>query len=186
MNAAFLLVTTAWLAGADADKPAPPAAHHPPAPAACSTYCDPCCEKEGLLQRFCNLFKRKDCCDPCCTPCPKPCPPPCPKPCPPPCKVTCTTTCDDCCEEGFLKKLLNRFRCRKCDDCCNPCCTAPPHHPKAEPIPPPKDGGKPMPKGGDKPGTGKPDGGEVQSIPQPVNPPALEVAPRSNYAPNPF
>jgi hypothetical protein len=55
---------------------------------------------------------------------------------------------------------------------------------KGEPIPPPKDGGKPLPKGGEKPGVEKPKDGEVQHIPQPVNPPALEVAPRST--PNPF
>jgi hypothetical protein len=43
------------------------------------------------------------------------------------------------------------------------------------------DGTKP---GVDKPNVDKPQGGEVRSTPQPVNTPALEVAPRS--APNPF
>jgi hypothetical protein len=112
---------------------------------------------------------------------------------------------------------MNRCRRSSCDDCCNVCttpcysapcaapgCGTPHHHPhpghphhggKAEPIPAPKDGGKPLPKGDgtkpgvdkpnvDKPSAGKPQGGDVRGTPQPVNTPALEVAPRS--APNPF
>ncbi len=78
MNAAFLLVTTAWIAGADAPPPAapPPAAapvysvgHGGCAGGGCGTCggcttcggCDSCCESEGLLSKLKGLFHRNDC-----------------------------------------------------------------------------------------------------------------------------
>ena len=73
MNAAFLLLTTAWLAGADAPAGTAPA---PAAPTAgycgggcgscCNTCCDCCCEKESCLQKLMKRFHHKDCCDCCC------------------------------------------------------------------------------------------------------------------------
>lgn len=130
MNAAFLLVTAAWLAGADADA-APPAAA-PAAAAAtggsCCGDCAPCCESErrGLLARLRDRF-RKDCCDDCCPKCePAKC---CePKPC---CKPACEKKCDACdcgCERrGLLTRLRDRFR---KNDCCDDCCPAPKCEPK--------------------------------------------------------
>jgi hypothetical protein len=76
VNAAFLLVTSAWLAGQAAPpppaQPAYPPAHAHPAPAAptassacCDTGCDSCCEG-GLLARLRGWFRRRDdCCDTC-------------------------------------------------------------------------------------------------------------------------
>ena len=73
MNA-LLLVTSAWLAGAD---PAPPPASPAPAPAAASAWggnscnscgggCNSCCEDEGWWSRLRNRFHRHDeCCDTC-------------------------------------------------------------------------------------------------------------------------
>jgi hypothetical protein len=122
VNAAFLLVTTAWLAGADAAPPAAaPAAPAAPAvaPAApCSSCangscgstcssgcCNTCCEKEHFLKRLMGHFHHKDeCCDTC---------------------NTCNTcdTCDSGCggHGGFLKGLLSKFHHK--DECCDTCNT---------------------------------------------------------------
>src|SRR5262249_3841154 len=65
VNAAFLLVTTAWIAGADTAAPAAPTTP-PPAAAAvhsvgtggcascggCTTGCDTCCEHESLFSKL--------------------------------------------------------------------------------------------------------------------------------------
>lgn len=136
MNAAFLLVTTAWLAGADAPvaKPAPAPAPAV-APAACGASCGSCCndcgscceDKPGLFARLCARFKKNDCCDSCCapTPCCKPttcCAPA------PVCKPACcpAPTCNDCCEkEGFFKRLCGKFKKNDCCDSCAPTCCAP-------------------------------------------------------------
>ena len=75
MNAAFLLVTTAWLAGADAPAAAPVAAPAPAATSACcgSTCgdCGTCCEeKPGLFARSVRplqegrLLRQPCCADP--------------------------------------------------------------------------------------------------------------------------
>jgi hypothetical protein len=109
VNAAFLLVTTAWFAG---DVPAP-------APNACcgTTSCESC-EKSGptLLERLRACFHHKkeaDCCDAC--PAPK-CPAPAPK-----CEPKCVTTCDPCAE----KKSHPWFKKKSDCDTCAPATCAP-------------------------------------------------------------
>lgn len=81
MNAAFLLMTTTWLAGADpapaAAAPAAPVASAPAGGACCGgncgggccdSCCDTCCEKQGCLQKLMSRFHHKSCCD-CCDSC---------------------------------------------------------------------------------------------------------------------
>ncbi len=132
MNAAFLLLTSAWLAGAD-PVAAPVIA---PAPGACCggacgccDTCDPCCcEKESCWARFCRRFRHHDCCDSCETKCcePKCCAPKCcePKCCAPKCcEPKC---CEPCCEkESWWTRFCNRCRhhdcCNTCDTCCDTC-----------------------------------------------------------------
>lgn len=139
MNAAFLLVTTAWLAGADAAPAAAPPA--PAAPAAgpaviapiapggscqgagcntcggdCGSCCDSCCDsgcgKQGLLSRLRGLCHRNKC-DDCCDTCQPACAP----------VATCNTcnTCNTCdtCDSGCGRK--HRFHRNKGNDCCNTC-----------------------------------------------------------------
>ena len=146
MNAAFLLVTSAWLAG---QAPPPPARPAPPPPpptavassACCDTGCDSGCGGHGLFARLRELFHRHDCCEDTCHPAP---PPP-----PPPVKHDC---CDDC---GCRPRLLDRLRALfHHDDCCDTCGTAGPHGagapgPAPEPIRAPKSAEPPkeMPKG---------------------------------------
>lgn len=149
MNAAFLLVATSWLAGAD---PAPAAGHVAPvasgAPVAsssccgggcnaccdtCNTCCDSCCHEScfsrwaGKLRGLCH----RDCCDSCCDSC-----------------STCNTcysscnscntcnTCNDCCDSGCGHRWFHRCKshdccdscsgscnaCTSCNDCCDSCC----------------------------------------------------------------
>ena len=142
MNAAFLLVTTAWFAGAD-PAPATPATPHAGAVAStpvggccggagCADSCgccDCCCSKPGLLQR---LFARRcnscDCCNTCCDSC----------------ATTNCCGCDSCCDccgkPGFFHRLRARHNCC-CNSCCDSCCgdgcgshVAPAPMPGAEPI----------------------------------------------------
>jgi len=167
VNAAFLLVTTAWLAGADAAaKPATPQAPPatPQAPSAapyaapggytgCCGGCDSCgdeCCHGGLLSRLRGMF-HKDCCDTCST-----------------CNTsntcnTCTTTtttcgsCDTCCESkwskfrGWFRKGHDCDTCDSCNSCGGGVIAAPAPSaavPKGEPIPAPKGSEPPkeMPK----------------------------------------
>jgi hypothetical protein len=130
VNAAFIMLTSAWLAGAD---PAPPAAPPVPVPAApavvatgngcggCGDACaDACCEghhRKKLLAGLGGKLKGRkhhgDCCEaapaPCCAPAPKPvccAPAPAPKPvccAPAPAPAPCG---NECCEEHHRKKLL--------------------------------------------------------------------------------
>ncbi|MBY0523896.1 MAG: hypothetical protein K2R98_10890 [Gemmataceae bacterium] len=173
MHAAFLLMTSALLTGAD-PVPAAPLAPVPvvaPGGACCGgncgsgcDTCNTCCEKESFLKKCFKKFHKNDCCEPlCCEPAPCCQPAPCcdtgckkhkhhKKEC---CQPTCDT-CDSCCEkESFLKKCFKKFHkkdcCDTCCDTCNSCgTTIMPAAPaiKAEPIAPPKDGGKKMPEGG--------------------------------------
>ena len=113
MNAAFLLLTTAWLAGADDAKPAAaaPAAPKPIAAAPIATSgccgtaapcggCNDCCEKEGFFSKLKGKFHHDDCC----------CETKCAPTCAPTCAPKCAPTCNDCCEkEGFLSKLKGRL-----------------------------------------------------------------------------
>ena len=105
MNAAFLLLTTAWVAGADA-KPAPA-----PAVASTSTCAADCCDKPSLLDKLRAKFQRNDCCE-----APK-----------------CEKKADPCdpCKESILDKL--RAKLHK-NDCCDTCdSAAPAAAPKAAP-----------------------------------------------------
>jgi hypothetical protein len=183
VNAAFLLVTTAWIAGADTAAPAAPTTP-PPAAAApvhsvgtggcascggcTSCGCDTGCEHESLFSKLKARFHRGDCgCD------------------------TGCSTCDTCGGHsggGLREKLRGLFH--RGDDCgCNTGCgtcagcggvisTAPGTiMPKAEPIGPPKEDLKKLPAGdGKKPGS-------VQLIPQPISVPQLQVAPTSGKSP---
>ncbi len=145
VNAAFLMLTSAWLAGAD---PAPPAAQAAPAApavvatgnscggcgATCGDSCgDPCCENGrrkllgGLFGRLKGRFHRaNDCCEETCAPASNPCPAPCP-PKPVCCQAAPTTSCDPCadpCSDGGRKKLLGglagklRSKFHRGGDCC--------------------------------------------------------------------
>jgi len=118
VNAAFLLVTTAWFAGDTAAAM--------PAPAAsaccgttCATSCDACdCGGHKLLGKLRGMFKRNDCCDTC--PAPK-CHAPAPK-----CAPTCAPAhCDSCGSSG--PKLLERLRGHFHHDkgCCDGGCSTP-------------------------------------------------------------
>ena len=112
MNAAFMLVTTACLAGADSAPPAAPAAPAPAATSACcGNACDSCCE-EGCLKRLLNRFRHSSCgCDTCggsqttCAPAHQPA-----------CTTSCATSCDSCGEHG-LRSLFSRFH-SSSSDCC--------------------------------------------------------------------
>ncbi len=165
VNAALFMLTSAWMAGADAA----PAAPAPGAPAVVSTgsacggpaCCDTGCGKVSLFSRLCGR-RAKDCCD-ACPPPPPPCkharkPAPCGKPapvckpvCPPPppcCKPA--PVCHDVCDSGCGRVgLWSRIKGRHARDCCDACGPAPcgaPGHPEV--IPPPKDKGKDKGKGG--------------------------------------
>jgi|GEM_PF-3557960 hypothetical protein len=150
VNAAFLLVTTAWFAGAD---PAPAtSAAHPGAVAsapvaggccggaACTDNCGccDCCCKPSLWQRLrarrcCNCC---ECCDTCAT---TNC---CTSSCGSHVSCDCGSCCEPCCcKPSFLQRLRARRCC--CDSCCDSCCgngcgsgaAAPPAAmPSAEPI----------------------------------------------------
>lgn len=155
MNAAFLLLTSAWMAGAD-PAPATPAAPAVVAGQSCcgTSCCDDGCGRKlfngALRARLAGLF-HKDCCDPCAPACPAPCAPvckpvcppacppaPCCKPAPvccpkpvccqpaPVCKPACDPCADSCCGRT---KLLDRLRGLFHKDCCggcDPCCGAAP------------------------------------------------------------
>lgn len=113
MNAAFLLVTTAWFAGqAPAAAPAPA-----PAPnACCASSCNTCdsCEKPRFCDRLKAMFRKKDdCCAPTCA-APTCAAPTCAAP-------TCATTCDTgCCEKQKHKLFQRKESCNECDPCAKP------------------------------------------------------------------
>jgi hypothetical protein len=176
VNAAFLLVTTAWLAGADAA----PAAAAPEKPAAttlsCTGGCGACCDThEGLWTKLKGRLHRGD---ECCNPCPKPACAPAPAPkcnpcdtcpkescfskikgmfhrggncnaCAPAHKPSCGA-CSSCCEETHASKLRGKLHgmFHRGGECCASECGTAPAHP-GEPIKAPKDGepGKKLPSG---------------------------------------
>lgn len=100
MNAAFLLVTTAWLAGADPAQPAPQAA--PAAtPAPVGAYAAPGAYAHGAYgggYGGCGAG----------------------------CSGGCDTCCDSCCDEcgkgGLFGKLKGMFSRKSCCDTCESCC----------------------------------------------------------------
>ncbi|AMV27655.1 hypothetical protein VT84_24860 [Gemmata sp. SH-PL17] len=163
MTAAFLLMSSAALAGADpVAQPAPAT----PAPvvvsgAGCSNCgtpaCDPCASgKVGLLDKLKARFPKKS--HDCCTPAPAPCDP-------------CAGA-----KPNLLDKLKARWSSKKSHDCCTPACD-PCGAAPAAPVTPPTTGGttppKEMPKGTTPPketpkATTPPKGGV--SIPLPLPP----------------
>jgi hypothetical protein len=169
VNAAYLMLTTAWLAGADPAPVAPvPAAPVVAAPigGGCGGGCggcatDACCEKESKFAKFKAKFhKHSDCgceqsCAPaptCCAPKPVCCPAPKPVCCPAPAPTCCHAAPVSCgCEEQRVKlwdKLKAKFHKHNdcgCESSCNSCGGAPTGAP-AEAIPTkPSTGGAPMP-----------------------------------------
>jgi len=123
VNAAFLLVTTAWLAGVD--QPAATVVQADP-PAATSSCCGGGCGggcSHGFLERFRGLFHR-DCCESsyktscaheCKTSCAHECKPKCVNECKPACEKT---SCCDSCRPRLLDRLHDLFH----RDCCNSGC----------------------------------------------------------------
>ncbi len=123
MNAAFLLVTTAWLAGAD--QPAAPAATADP-PAATASCCGGGCGGgcgHGFLDRLRGLFQHGDCCETSCkTSCAKECKPACPTKCVKECKPVCEKSCCDSCRPRLFEKLRGLFHRDCCDSGCKGSC----------------------------------------------------------------
>jgi hypothetical protein len=197
VNAAFLLVTTAWLTGADpvpvqaapAMKPAPAAAAPgamaaPAAPMVagpgcgdCGSGASECCESAGhrFRERFKGLFACHKSCGSCetCAPAPKPCcaPAPAPKPC---CEAPAPT-----CHEGCGQRLRGLFHRKSCCETvatcggCDGCGAAPmvAPAPRPEPIPAPGTPAKKMPN------TKTTQNFAPESVPVPDSTPALETAP---------
>ena len=195
MNAAFLLVTTAWLAGADPAPPAPlpatpaPAATAPaPAPAASCGTCGSCSESEGLLAKL-RARLHKDTCDTC-APAPKYAPAPCFTPAPK-CDVCegpslldrikakmhkdecgCQGSCGSACDApSLLDRLKARFHKDDCGCGCAAAVVPPPAKP-AEPLKMPKEGepGKKLPEGTDKKISAAPAPNALDLTPAPGNP----------------
>lgn len=181
MNAAFLLVTTAWMAGDTAAAAPAPAAADCGACSSCAT--DACgCQGHKLLGKLQGVFKRKDSCGSCDT-CSAP---KCHTPrihrehkCAPACD-----TCDNCGRGGpkLLEKLRGAFHHDRgcgCDNgcgagCADGACGGSTVMPRAgEPIPTPP---KKMPNKGKRVQT------ETAPIDAPVSP-TLEVAPNASQVP---
>jgi hypothetical protein len=151
VNAAFLLVTSAWLAGQAAPAPAPAKPMPPPVYAApgatagsgcCNTAsCDSCgesCGGGGLFARLRARFCRHDdCCDTCTTGCGH-------APAPAPAPAAACGCEEECCGGGLLARLRSWFHrggCEETTECCgastNCCGTAgAPHAAGAAPLPP--------------------------------------------------
>jgi hypothetical protein len=141
VNAALLLMTSSFMAGADA----PAAAAAPPAAVAgcsgCTDSCDTCGKKPGILDKIkarLGSHKCKSACEPTCEPACAPAPAP-----------TCDT-CDPCksARPNLFDKLKGKFGKKGCAEAsCGGCdgCAAPAAHPV--PATPPAGGGttpKPM------------------------------------------
>ena len=142
MNA-LLLMTSTFLAGADA-----PAAAAPAAPAAavagcsgCSDACDSCGKKAGILDKIkarLGSHKCKSACEPACAPAPK---------CEPKCAPAPAPKCDSCdpcaaARPNLLDKLKAKLSSHKHKDCgCAPACdgcAAAPAAPAPSTTPAPK------------------------------------------------
>lgn len=200
MNAALLLMSSAWMVGADA-APAPAAS---PAPVVANAGCNDCsapcgdcggCSKPSLLDRLRariksiggHRHKGGDCCEPACPP-----PPPPPSCCAPPaCSVP--APCDVCADPcgghkaGFLDRLRGRLGGHKhqaacCDlcgssSCANGGCATPAQPgttPPAQPADPPKDMPKAEPKS------------TSITLPAPIVPVTPVSAPTTNGATSPY
>lgn len=132
MNAALLLMSSTFMAGADA-----PAHVHPPAAPAvvsgcstgCAAACDPCASKPSLFDKIksrLGCHKSKDCCAPAPTCCAKPAPAPKCAPAP-----TCAPACDSCAapRPNLFDKIKAKFKhksdCAPACDTCSSCGAAP-------------------------------------------------------------
>lgn len=131
MNAALLLMTSTFMAGADAPAAAAPAAAAPAA-ACCSDACDPCAKKPGILDKIkarLGSHKCKSSCEPACAPAPAP-----------KCEAPkCAAPCDPCASArpNLLDKLKGHFGKKK--DCgCAPACDGCGAAPAPTPTPTPK------------------------------------------------
>jgi hypothetical protein len=199
VKVAYLLVTTAWLVGAQAacaqttpaigggDKKDPPIKKEViPAPVTVYGDCGGgCCESGGGFWSRCRgLFHRNDC-DSCSSSCCQSVRPTCCQPTTTCCQSTCaprgcsgwtsgcgsSNTCGDGCGGGFWSRC--RQYCGRLfhrNDCCDSCGSGGPGY-KGETIPPPKE----------DPAKKMPGGKEVLNInplnPAPVPAPALDSAP---------
>lgn len=134
MNAAILLVASAWMTG-QAPEVIIQVQHHGPAASSCGNSCgSSCCDDAGvghrLRGRLQGLFQRDSCCEPQCAPANQCCESrghrfsfsfghrrnnDC-------CEPACPTTCDPCCGgPNLLERIRSRFhRDRGCceDACC--------------------------------------------------------------------
>jgi hypothetical protein len=165
VNAAFLLVTSAWLAGQAPPPPAQPIPSPAPAPPmavasngccepACNNGCGDGCGGGGFLSRLRGLCHRDRCgeCGGCApAPCPKPvcapcpAPAPCPKPVCAPCPAPCpkpTACCDSGCDSGcggggFLSRLRGLCHRNECGGECGGCAPCPAPKPVCAPCPAP-------------------------------------------------
>jgi hypothetical protein len=144
VNAAFLLVATAWATGADAaPTPAAPTVAAPVAAApiasapggsccgggggcgggcgssCCDTCCNECCCKPSLFERLSARFRKSSCCD-CCDTCGSGCGSTCGG-----CGTHggCGTSCGGCGTSCGGCNTCNT--CNTCDTCCNECCCKP-------------------------------------------------------------
>lgn len=176
MNAAFLIMSSAALAGADPAPTTPPPAPVVVSGAGCNNCGAPpsCCSKPGIFDkikaRFSGFGKKSSCgCAPACppAPCPAPCPPvkacappPCPPPCPPAPKCCPTSIAD---RPNLLDNLKARWGSKKSGPCCDPCGAT-------TVISPPPTGGTTPPKEMPKPKDEKPKGGNTSSVPSPFPP----------------
>jgi hypothetical protein len=200
VNAAFLLVTTAWMTG----QPAAAPVHAGPGPAvqACGSSCcqDSC--NEGFCQRLKDrlrgAFQRDNCCDTCAAPKCAPAPrceraPACKPAC---CTTTCSTSCgrerlwhrrdrgccdtkpacptQTCCDNGCNEGLLSRLRglCQRRNNYCD-CCSngGAVTVPAGERIP----AGKKMPSA--EPPASKTEVRIITPAPAPTAAPALDATP---------
>ena len=134
MNATFVLLTTAWLSGAEAAPHAPP----PAAPAvtaassACDCACDDGCCKESWFSKLKRKWGRKHCdeCDTC---------------------NTCNTcekhdTCNDCYDRpSWWDRVRAKFHKHSCCDACDSCASCG-HDGAAHPASPAPEKIQKMPK----------------------------------------
>ena len=213
MNAAFLLVTSAWLAGAD---PAPPAKPIPapvaspapalaPAPAyasgSCSSGgCDTCgdacssgCGKHSFFSRLKGHGHKKGCgceevssCSTCAAPAPV-------------ATTSCCSSCDTCGDPcarkhgGFLKGLFAKHGHKGCGcetaacDSCGATTSAPAAWPAAPaPLAPGKPAGEPLPAPKDLPSKKMPSGASLNGAPSLDITPAASKITETETNKNPF
>jgi hypothetical protein len=127
VNAAFLLLTSAWLAG---DVAAPAAGCGGGCGASCGASCnDSCCDagcgRVKLCDRLKGLFNRRRCCDSgndcCAAPAQTCCAAPKTTCCAAPAQTCCQSSCDDGCGKKWGGKFRGLFKRKGCCDSCDTC-----------------------------------------------------------------